>query len=234
MGEIYNDEKRLLDNASITREMLRMQLLTSGAIAFASNGQAISYDFGVPAGNKVTSDWHDEDADPIADLNEWADAIQSKTGDRPKAVLMNSDTMRLITKIPAVKNAMYVFANGTVAPTVNSAKRYIQGETNLTIYLYDKGYTDESNGNFVKFVADDVVCLFNPANLGEGVFGTTPEESDLMSGPTSAVVEIVDGGVAITAEKLTDPVNVKTKVTMIYLPVLKNANVLVIADVSAQ
>lgn len=234
LGEIFNDEKRLLDNASITREMLRMQLLTSGAIAFASNGQAISYDFGVPEGNKVSSDWHDADADPIADLNEWADKIQTETGDRPTAVLMNSNTMRLISKLASVKNAIYVFANGTVTPNVNTARRYIQTETALNIYLYDKGYTDETNGNFVKFVADDVVCLFNPANLGEGVFGTTPEESDLMSGATSAVVEIVDGGVAITAEKLTDPVNVKTKVSMIYLPILTNANGLVIADVSAQ
>src|SRR5699024_6174710 len=74
VNDIYNDESRLLTNASATREMLRMQALTSGAIAFASNGQAITYDYGVPSANKVTSNWHTATtADPIADINGWLD-----------------------------------------------------------------------------------------------------------------------------------------------------------------
>lgn len=231
LGVVYNDEKRLLDNASVTREMLRMQLLTSGVIAFASNGQAVSYDFGVPASNKITKSWSATGADPIADLNAWADKINNETGNRPTAVLMNSATLAKIAKLDSVKNAIYVFAQGTVTPTVNTARRFISGQTNLEVYVYDKGYTDEASGNFVKFVADDVVVLLDPANCGEGVFGTTPEESDLMAG-SCAEVEIVDGGVAITASKEVDPVNVKTKVSMIYLPVLTNPNGLIIANVA--
>ena len=177
----------------------------------------------------VTSDA----SEPPFLLNTWADNIQIATGERPTAVLMNSETMKLVTKNSAVKNAIYVFANGTVTPNVNTARRYVATETGLDIYLYDKGYTDEATGNFVKFVADDVVVVFDPANVGKGVFGTTPEESDLMAG-SCAEVEIVDTGVAITTTKETDPVNVKTKASMIYLPVLTNADGLVIADVSAQ
>lgn len=231
LGVVYNDEKRLLDNASVTREMLRMQLLTSGVIAFASNGQAVSYDFGVPASNKITKSWSGSSADPIADLNAWADKINNETGNRPTAVLMNSATLAKIAKLDSVKNAIYVFAQGTVTPTVNTARRFISGQTNLEVYVYDKGYTDEASGNFVKFVADDIVVLLDPTNCGEGVFGTTPEESDLMAG-SCAEVEIVDGGVAITASKEVDPVNVKTKVSMIYLPVLTNPNGLIIANVA--
>lgn len=233
LGRIFNDNKRLLDNASLTREMLRMQLLTSGAIAFASNGQAISYDFGVPAGNKKTSNWHADSADPISDLNNWADGIQNTTGERPTAVLMNSETLKLIATNAKVKNAIYVFAQGTVTPTNSVARNFVSQQTGLEIYVYDKGYTDETSNQFTKFVADDVVVVFDPANVGKGVFGTTPEESDLMAG-SCAEVEIVDEGVAITTSKEVDPVNVKTKVSMIYLPVLTNANGLVIADVSAQ
>lgn len=232
LGKIYDDEARLLNNAAITREMLRMQALTTGAIAFSSNGQGISYDYGVPEANKVSKDWHAENADPVSDLNEWADAIQSKTGERPTAVLMNSETMKLIAKNAAVKNAIYVFANGTVTPNVNTARKYVAQEAGLEIYLYDKGYTDDA-GNFTKFVADDVVVLFDPYTVGKGVYGTTPEESDLMAG-SAAEVEIVDLGVAITASKEVDPVNVKTKVSMIYLPVLTNPEGLLIADVSSQ
>ena len=232
LGKIFDDNKRLLDNAAITREMLRMQALTTGVIAFSSNGQGIAYDYEVPVENKVTSDWHDSDADPIADLNTWADSIQNTTGERPTAALMNSQTMKLISSAASVKNAMYVFANGTVAPTTNAARRFVSQETGIEIYLYDKGYTNDA-GTFTKFVPDDVVVVFDPANIGKGVFGTTPEESDLMTG-TDAEVEIVDLGVAITTSKEKDPVNVKTKASMIYLPVITNPEGLIIADVSNQ
>lgn len=232
LNVIFNDEQRLLVNADATREMLRMQLLTSGAIAFSSNGQAISYDFGVPADNKKQTNWHNTTtADPIKDINDWLDAVENATGSRPRNILMNRNTLKLFVSMNSVKNALYVFANGTVTPNTTSAQRLIEQETNTNIYVYDKGYTDETTGKFVKFVADDVVVIF-PDTVGEGVFGTTPEESDLMSGATDAVVSIVDTGVAITTTKETDPVNVKTKVSMIYLPVLTNPELLVIADVN--
>ncbi|MGZ7279945.1 major capsid protein, partial [Streptococcus pyogenes] len=56
-------------------------------------------------------------------------------------------------------------------------------------------------------------------NLGYTVFGTTPEQSDLLGGEaTDANVSIVETGIAITTTKTTDPVNVQTKVSMIALP----------------
>lgn len=233
LNVIFNDESRLLSNADVTREMLRMQLMTTGSIAFASNGQAISYDFGVPSDNKVSSDWHaSTTADPVKDINDWCDAVEESTGVRPRNILMNRNTLKLFVSASSVKNALYVFANGTVTPNTTSAQRYIEQETNTRIFVYDKGYTDEATGKFVKFVADDVVVIF-PDSVGEGVFGTTPEESDLMSGATDAVVSIVDDGVAITTTKLTDPVNVETKVSMIYLPTLMFPEQMIIADVKA-
>nr|DAK86188.1 MAG TPA: Major capsid protein [Caudoviricetes sp.] len=232
LNVIFDDESRLLANADVTREMLRMQLMTSGAIAFASNGQAISYDFGVPSENKKQTNWHTTTtADPIKDINDWLDDVENATGSRPSNILMNRNTLRLFVNANSIKNALYVFANGTVTPNTTSAQRLVEQETNTRIYVYDKGYTDETTGKFTKFVADDVVVIF-PDTVGEGVFGTTPEESDLMSGATDAVVSIVDTGVAITTTKETDPVNVKTKVSMIYLPVLTNPELLVIADVN--
>lgn len=233
VNNIYNDESRLLTNASATREMLRMQALTSGAIAFASNGQAISYDYGVPSANKVDADWHTATtADPIADINGWLDQVEEATGVRPRNLLMNRNTLKLFTQADSIKNALYVFANGTVTPNTTSAQRFVEQETNTVIYVYDKGYVDEATSTFTKFVADDVVVAF-PDDVGEGVFGTTPEESDLMTG-TDAVVTIVDGGVAITTTKETDPVNVSTKVSMIYLPILNHPDQMIIADVSGE
>lgn len=228
---IFDDNSRLLANADVTREMLRMQLLTSGSIAVANNGQALALDFGVPAGNKKTTNWHDSaTADPVSDIISWLDEVEAKTGVRPSNGLINRATLNLWTKADSIKNAVYVFANGTVKPNTATAQRYVEQETGVNFYVYDKGYTDEASGEFTKFVANDVVVLFDDV-VGEGVFGTTPEESDLMTG-TDAVVSIVDTGVAITTTKETDPVTVVTKVSMSYLPILTSPETIVIASVN--
>ena len=233
VNEVYNDQKSLLDNADVTREMMRMQLLTSGAIAFANNGQAVSLDFKVPADNKKSTNWSNPtNADPLTDIVNALDYVEAQTGVRPDTVVMNSVTMNQIAKADAIKNAVYVFGNGKVTPSTNEARKYIEREAQVSIYVYNKGYTSETTGEFVKFVADNVVSMFVAGNVGEGVFGTTPEESDLMT-ESNAKVEIVDLGVAITSTKETDPVNVQTKVSMNYLPVLNDPSTLVILDTNA-
>ena len=49
------------------------------------------------------------------------------------------------------------------------------------------------------------------------MFGTTPEEADLIANP-KAEVELVNQGIAITKEVQTQPVNVNTWVSQIVLP----------------
>ena len=136
-----------------------------------------------------------------------------------------------LAKAAKAQSILDIFAKTVERPTTERVRKYMSDETQLRILTYDKGYNDEE-GNFSKFVPDNTVVLFPEGAIGEGVFGTTPEESDLMTGATDAQVSIVDMGVAITATKETDPVTVKTKVSMSYLPVLDRPETLVIADVS--
>ena len=68
MNRIFDDEMRLLRGARASRERMRMQALTTGIVAMASNGQAFTYDYGIPAANKVTvqTSWSDHtNSDPI-------------------------------------------------------------------------------------------------------------------------------------------------------------------------
>lgn len=227
LNAIFDDQSTLLNNADVTREMMRMQLLTTGTIAFANNGQAIQYDFGVT--NKPTTNWNDAStADPIADISKWADDVEEATGERPAIVLMNKVTLAKAAKAQSILD---IFAKTVERPTTERVRKYMSDETQLRILTYDKGYNDEE-GNFSKFVPDNTVVIFPEGAIGEGVFGTTPEESDLMTGATDAQVSIVDMGVAITATKETDPVTVKTKVSMSYLPVLNRPETIVIASVN--
>ena len=58
MQRIFDDETRLLRGARASRERMRMQALTTGAITMAANGQSFNYDYGVPNAHKVMLRWH--------------------------------------------------------------------------------------------------------------------------------------------------------------------------------
>ena len=232
LSEIYNDEMHLLEDASLTREIMRMQLLTTGVVALANNGQTYSYDYKLPTTHKitVTNKWDTADtSDPIKDITDAVDLIVADTGKKPTRGLINSTTLNLIRNSKAVKNAIYVLANGTVTPNRARTLQYLTEETGVTFYVYDKGYMNGATRT--KFIPDGVVTLFPEGDLGNTYFGTTPEESDLISSSV-ANVSIVDSGVAITTTKQTDPVNVVTKVSMICLPSFEMADSIAILDVT--
>ena len=234
VNKIFNDEMYLLENARLAREMMRMQLLTTGVISIANNGQSYSYDFGVPVTHKVTPQvgWNViATADPVTDINKWLDIIENDTGVRPTEALINGTTLSALGKVAAIKNAIYVFAGGTVNVTRERVRNFLEEETGCTFFVYNKGYSNPETNAFVKFVPDGTVVFMPSGALGNTYFGTSPEESDLMSGATDAEVSIVDTGVAITTHKEVDPVNVQTKASMICLPSFELADQIIIASV---
>lgn len=232
VGEIFNDNKALLEDAALTREILRMQALTTGAISLKSNGQVFSFDYGLPEGNKKTVDWTQSDsADPITNISEWQDYIEQNSGERPTQLLMNAVTFSYIQKADSIKKAIYAISNGAVVPGRAAVANYILENTGCTVYIYNKGW--DKDGVFTKFVADGTVILMPEGILGNTYMGTTPEESDLMSG-VSAEVAIVDDGVAITTYKENDPVTVITKASEIVLPSFERADCVFVADVDGE
>lgn len=232
VGEIFNDNKTLLENAALTREIMRMQALTTGAISLSNNGQVFSFDYHMPTENKKTVDWTQSDsADPITDIVGWQDYIEQTSGIRPNELLMNAVTFSYIQKADAVKKAIYAISNGAVVPSRQAVANYILENTGCTVYIYNKGWDKE--GVFTKFVADGTVVLMPEGLLGNTYMGTTPEESDLMSGSDAEVV-IVDDGVALATYKDKDPVTVVTKAAELVLPSFERADCVLIADVDGE
>ena len=228
---IYNDEANLIDASEVTRERMRMEALTTGTITVSGNGQSFTYDFGVPTDNKktVTTAWSTATADIIGDITSYVDAMKAKGVTITRAIC-NSSVAKCFRTNTAIKNAIYVFAQGTVPVTTARAIDYIYNETGVTFYVYDNVYVNES-GTAVKYIPDDTVVLMPDGDLGYTNMGTTPEESDLMNS-LGANVSIVDNGVAVTTSQTVDPVNVETKVSMVSLPSFEQADKIVIVDVT--
>ena len=232
LTRIFDDEMQLINASYVTLERMRMEALTTGAITLASNGQAYSYDYGLENGQKktVATSWSNPDADILGDIISYVEEMKAKGIAITRAVC-NSSVAKLFRTNTAIKNAVYVFANGTVNVTTARALDYIYNETGVSIYVYDNVYVDE-NENAIKYVPDNTMVLLPEGQLGKTHLGVTPEESDLMNA-LNAEVSLVNGAIAVTTHKEHDPVTVETKVSMVALPSFERANEIVIVDVIA-
>lgn len=233
LNKVFNDEMRLLEGARARREMMRMMALTTGAIAITANGQNFSFDYGIPSTHKatVTKSWSDASANIIKDISAWQDIIEGDTGVRPTRAVCDAVTWGYIKKNTAVSKAVYVMGGGDILVSDSRVRALLMDELGLEVAVNSKLYKGDADTT-VKYVPDNTFVLFPAGNLGYTWFGTTPEESDLLSSKV-ANVSITDTGVAVTTMQKSDPVNVETKVSMISLPSFEAANSVFIADVKA-
>lgn len=231
MNRVFDDEIRLIRAARAQRERMRMSLLTTGIISISANGQDYYYDYNMNASHKVvaTKAWSDPTADIITDIRVWQDMIEEDTGVRPSRAVCSPATFEYFMKNNLIRNA--IWGNASTAPVLKgTVTAYIRDALGITVAVYSKKFIDETNTKKA-YIPDDLFVLIPDGTLGTGWYGTTPEQSDLMSG-TAANVSLVDLGVAVTTSKKVDPVNVDTKVSMIYLPSYEGIDNVLIADVS--
>ena len=229
LNRIFNDNTVLLEGAAARREQMRMMALTTGAISITANGQAYSYDYGMPSDHTVTvtTSWSDVSADIGADILAGQDKIEDDTGVRPTRAVCSRKTWGYMLKNTNFKKAI----SDKVLMTDSVLKSMLLDVYGLEVVVYSKRYNNDSK-SATKYVPDDTFVMFPSGPLGTTWFGTTPEESDLM-GKAVANVSITDVGVAVTSINKADPVNVETKVTMISLPSFEAADQVYILDVTA-
>ena len=218
VNRIFKDEMTLLRGAAAQRERMRMMALTTGTIVMSSNGQLYEYDYGMPEAHKVTvtKSWSDPTADIMGDIRTGITLINSDTGVTVKRAVCSSKVFGYMRANDEIKKAIMVLTNGAGWISDAKLKQFLKDELDLDVVTNDKMYKDESNKT-QRYVEEDVFVLFPDGELGNTWFGTTPEESDLMSG-AAANVTIADMGVAVTTMQKADPVQVETKVTQICLP----------------
>lgn len=233
LTKIFDDELQLINASYITMERMRMEALTTGTITLSSNGQSYSYDYGVESDQKKTvgKSWSDPSADILGDIISYVEEMKAK-GIVITRGIINSSVAKHFRTNTAIKNAVYVFANGTVNVTTARALDYIYNETGVSLYVYDNVYLNENN-EAVKYVPDNTLVLLPEGTLGNTHLGVTPEESDLMNA-LCAEVSLIDNAIAVTTHKEHDPVSVETKVSMVALPSFERANEIVIVDTQAE
>ena len=232
MNKIFDDETRLLRAAKATRERMRMMALTTGVVSMASNGQAFTFDYGVTHKGNASVSWSDHtNSDPIEDIRVAKETVQDATGAVITRAMCDGATWRDIRNNEKIKKAIFVLTNGAGAISDKQLRQYMMDELEIDIVVNDKRYKDESE-TVTKFIPAKTFVMFPDGDLGNTWFGTTPAESDLMTG-NAANVSITDTGVAVTTVQKVDPVQVETIVSMICLPSFEQADQVYILDTDA-
>jgi len=229
LSKIFDQPASLIDASDITLERMRMQLITSGVITLSSNGQSYTYNYGLGNDQKInaSANWSIASTDIIGDIEKVIEDAKAQGVVITRAIF-NSSVGKTFKTNNALKNAIYVFANGTVNVTTDRAISYLESELGISMLQYDNVYVDEQ-GTAHKYIPDNTIVFLPDGNLGETHKGVTPEESDLTNG-LSAKVAVVNNGVAVTTSEIVDPVNVETKVSMVALPSFEMADQIYIMD----
>lgn len=231
VNRIFNDEMELLEGAAAQRERMRMMALTTGTIVMEGNGQVYEYDYGMPDEHKVTvtKSWRDPTAPILEDIRTGIDKIEEDTGVTVERAVCGSKVIGYLRNNNIIRDSLTNAETGERFLSDDRILAFISDELGIQVVKNNKRYKDEK-GKAQRYVPDDVFVMFPAGQLGNTWFGTTPEESDLMSSSV-ANVTITDTGVAVTTVKKADPVNVETKVTMICLPDFPTADQVYIIDV---
>lgn len=229
--QIFDDAKVLVDGANVQSERQRMQLLFTGKIeikAGVKDGEQPYYKYDYDEDGKwasinkktltSTKKWSDHsNSNPLLDIIEMVDHA-SKYGVILKKAICSPSTWADIMQNANIK-AMFKNPDGSQKVFGRAAAiTEIENVTGVRIAIYNKSFVDE-NGNTKFYAYDKSMVLIPDGALGATVYGTTPEEIDLMSGFGNAQTSIVNTGVAVTTSKqYGPPVTVETVVSELVLP----------------
>ena len=226
INKIFDEAARLVEGVRVQAEIMRMQLLTSGKIDVTSADGRAKYVYDYQQSNRfiAAANWGTQNADPVADIISWCDAMELKRGSRPSRLVMNRNTFVKLMASPKLHAMMYpndLASNFYVSD--QQKQQFIEQVCEVSIAVYSKqvALLDHTTGlassTGHQLIPDGVVCVLPNGNLGKTCYGTTPEESDLMSG-SDAQVSIVNNGTAITTYKEPHPVQVVTVVSCVMIP----------------
>lgn len=241
LSRIFDDTDNLLTSAEVTAERMRAQLVATGTISIVENGVDKQYDYGFDTSKQYkdltsTGYWSVKDVKPLASLQEQIDAYYDKNNVYPTEMILSQKVFNLLRKDSEVLTYFKSLSNPILYPNATQIQNYVESLFDIKLTITTQKYIParKTSGNETPFYPEDRITLTSTTNLGNTLYGTTPEESDLMSKNTQAdSCNTTAKGVAVTTWTTVDPVNVSVKVSEVCLPTCPNIDKLYIVKVLA-
>lgn len=224
-NQVFKDVTNLVEGADVTAERLRMLLLGTGTISIQENGVDKQYDYGFNTTNQFKTEgtlWSASGAKPFGSFVAQLKNYKKLTGKTAKYVIMNTDVFDKLASDPEVLGYFQALQTPNLYPNDDDVRAYIEQKTKVRVIIADGEYIkarDFKNKTKVPFYPQDRYTIVATEDLGETIYGTTPEEADLLGDSSNALsCQILNNGVAVTTWKEPDPVGVNTKVSEVVLP----------------
>ncbi|MGP1567972.1 MAG: major capsid protein [Peptoanaerobacter stomatis] len=231
---VFNDIDMMVMAVKARIEAMRMEALTTGKIVVNENGANISIDYGVPSTNiktqAGTSVWTHQDSDPLKDMLDWADSLVINCGVRPTRALTSGAILSTLLNHGKVKRDM--FGSTTKMISKKELNDFLESHDLPTIATYDERYkVQNTNGTYItkRYFDENKFVMMPEYELGETVYGLTPEEVELQGKSGQEISESEKVTVQIYATQ--DPVGRWTKAVATCLPSFPVASEVLIAKV---
>lgn len=238
LNEVFRDTTDLIEAADVTVERMRMQLLSTGTVSIQENGVDKQYDYGFTTSTQFKTEttlWSATTAKPFKSFLDQIKNYKKLTKKEAKYAVMNTDVFDALASDSDVLSYFQNLSNPNLYPNDNEIRSYIEQKSGVTIIIDDDVYVkarDFKNRTEVPYYPQDRYTLLSTLDLGETVYGITPEEADLMGGNSAALsCEILENGVALTTWKVADPVCVSIKASEVVVPSCPNIDKVYIVKV---
>lgn len=219
VGQVYNDIDQLVAGVRARVEAMRMEVLAAGQVTVKENGLNFTLDYHVPAEHKEaltgTNVWTNENSDPLADIERWIDALDTK----PTRALTSRKIYRALATHPKIISAIFGKDSGRVVSQAD-LDAFMETHGYPVIRTYDEKYkVQEANGTYTtkKYFPENKFAMFNDDLLGETLYGPTAEETRLTRDP-AVDTSLVGNVLASVYDETRDPVGTWTKAVATALP----------------
>lgn len=219
VGQVYNDIDSLVQGVRARVEAMRMEVLASGQVTVKENGLNFTLDYHVPTEHKEaltgTNVWTNENSDPLADIERWIDALDTK----PTRALTSRKIYRALATHPKIIAAIFGKDSGRVVSQAD-LDAFMETHSYPVIRTYDEKYkVQQADGTYItkKYFPENKFAMFNDDLLGETLYGPTAEETRLTRDP-AVDTTLVSNVLASVYDETRDPVGTWTKAVATALP----------------
>ncbi|MGN7402744.1 major capsid protein [Cytobacillus praedii] len=231
---IFNVIDKAVADVRSRVELMRMQTISTGKLTLELNTgnatpKSITVDYGVPTNHKEAlagaDIWGTGTEDILGDLEKWANALDTV----PTRALTSKKIAGIMLRNTKLIGYLYGVGSGRVANLADLNQFLIQqGLPAIAVYessANTKYRVQNPDGTYTthSYFPENKFVMFGEGQLGETLYGPTPEESRLLLKGNEEVSQ-VGKVIAMIFEEGLDPVTTWAKAAATAIPSFPEAN----------